>query len=122
MTDASEIVPPDHLTPEEAAAAVAAGALLVDVRGERARARDGLVEQAVVVPKMTIVDRFGLRSHNRLALSEGQTVVVFCSSERGSSTYVPIIRSLCVSPVFGVRGGFRALALSGLFPLLPPND
>src|SRR2546423_11655304 len=41
----------DRLSPREAAAAVKQGALLVDIRAESQRERDGIVPEAVFIPR-----------------------------------------------------------------------
>ncbi len=109
--------------PAEAAALASDGALLVDVRTGIRRREDGLIPEAVLVDRTRIGEDFGFASTDRLpeVMGPDQEVVVFCTSEKGSTPIVNEQVELGFGSVFHVEGGFRAWAAAGL-PTIAPAD
>jgi rhodanese-related sulfurtransferase len=93
----------------------------VDVRAALRRQEDGLVPDAVLADRDRIVDDFGFASTDRLpeVMGPDQEIVVFCTSEKGSTPAVNQLVELGFDNVFHIRGGFRAWADAGL-PTVPP--
>jgi rhodanese-related sulfurtransferase len=104
--------------PVEAAAAVARGALLVDVRSAGGRASHG------EIPGSTLLDRTDLDAlfgpAHAPVISIDTPVVVVCGSENGSR---PVAEALAARgyTVSHVDGGFPAWRDAGL-PAEPPTD
>ena len=87
----------DRLAPAEAAAAVAAGALLVDIRPHWQRARDGEIPGAVVIERNHLEWRLHPGSDARLPLARaGQRWIVFCQEGYTSSLAADALNSLGV--------------------------
>lgn len=113
-TDAAPALRP----PVEAAAEVAHGALLVDVRSAGGRAAHG------EIPGSTLLDRTDLDAlfgpAHAPVISIDTPVVVVCGSENGSR---PVAEALAARgyTVSHVDGGFPAWKAAGL-PAEPPTD
>ncbi|MBW0254272.1 MULTISPECIES: rhodanese-like domain-containing protein [unclassified Cellulomonas] len=115
---APEAAAPALRAPVEAAAEVARGALLVDVRSAGGRASHG------EIPGSTLLDRTDLDAlfgpAHAPVISIDTPVVVVCGSENGSR---PVAEALAARgyPVSHVDGGFPAWRDAGL-PAEPPTD
>jgi rhodanese-related sulfurtransferase len=99
-----------------AAAAVADGAVLVDIRPDVLRARDGEVPGAVVIERNALEWRLapsddGRRSEEPFA---GRTVIVLCADGGASSLAVASLQALGLSGATDVVGGFAAWRDAGL--------
>jgi len=105
-----------RVTPLEAAARVAAGAVLVDIRPAAQRAHEGEVPGALVVERNVLEWRFDPVSDARLPVATGYDVevVVLCSEGYTSSLAADALRSLGLTRATDVIGGFRAWAAAGL--------
>lgn len=104
----------DRLTPQQAAEAVAAGALLVDIRPQWLRITEGGVPGAVIVERNHLEWRLHPASDARLPhAAEGQRWVVICSEGYTSSLAADALNSIGV-PATDVDGGFLAWAAAGL--------
>ena len=105
-----------RLTPIEAAARQAAGALLVDTRPAGQRAREGLVPGALVVERNVLEWRFDPSSDARLpeATDHDVEVVLLCSEGYSSSLAADSLRALGLWKSGDVIGGFQAWAAAGL--------
>ena len=109
-----------RVTPLEAAARVAAGAFLVDIRPAAQRAAEG--EVAGVVPGALVVERNVLEwrldpaGEARLPQATGYDVdvVVLCSEGYTSSLAADALRSIGLASATDVVGGFRAWVAAGL--------
>jgi ADP-ribose pyrophosphatase YjhB (NUDIX family)/rhodanese-related sulfurtransferase len=103
-------------TPEEAAAAVAAGALLVDIRPVEQRQRDGSVPGAVVIERNVLEWRLDPASHWRHAAltSADQPVIVLCNEGYQSSLAAAGLLDLGCTSVTDLDGGFQAWRAAGL--------
>ncbi|MGY1601317.1 rhodanese-like domain-containing protein [Geodermatophilus sp. SYSU D00815] len=106
----------DRVTPAEAAARVARGALLVDIRPAAQRAAEGEVPGALVVERNVLEWRFDPASEARLPQATGYDVevVVLCSEGYTSSLAADALRSLGLSRATDVVGGFAAWEAAGL--------
>jgi rhodanese-related sulfurtransferase len=105
-----------RLSVHEAAARVAAGAVLVDIRPAAQRAREGEVPGALVVERNVLEWRFDPASDARLPEATGYDVevVVLCSEGYTSSLAADALRSLGLARATDVVGGFLAWAAAGL--------
>jgi rhodanese-related sulfurtransferase len=105
-----------RLRPIEAAARVAAGAVLVDIRPAGQRTEEGEVPGAVAVERNVLEWRFDPASDARLALVDGYDldVVVLCSEGYTSSLAADSLRALGLHRATDVVGGFRAWVSAGL--------
>ncbi|MGY1806412.1 rhodanese-like domain-containing protein [Blastococcus sp. SYSU D00669] len=105
-----------RVTPAEAAARVARGALLVDIRPAAQRVREGQVPGSLVVERNVLEWRFDPASDARLPEATGYDVevIVLCSEGYTSSLAADALRSLGLSRATDVVGGFRAWEAAGL--------
>jgi rhodanese-related sulfurtransferase len=105
-----------RVSPEEAAARIADGALLVDTRPAAQRAREGAVPGALVVERNVLEWRFDPLSDARLPEATGYDVevIVLCSEGYSSSLAADSLRALGLARTSDVIGGFQAWAEAGL--------
>ena len=106
----------DRVTPEQAAARLAEGALLVDTRPAAQRAREGAVPGALIVERNVLEWRFDPLSDARLPEATGYDVevIVLCSEGFSSSLAADSLRALGLARTSDVIGGFQAWAEAGL--------
>ena len=109
-----------RLDPHEAAAAVRAGALLVDTRPAAQRAEQGEVAGAIVVERNVLEWRLDPASPHRLPEVRGydQHIVVMCAEGYSSSLVAATLQDLGLSRATDLIGGFKAWARAGL-PVRP---
>jgi rhodanese-related sulfurtransferase len=112
----------DRVHPEEAAARLAAGALLIDTRPWEQRSRDGSVPGALVVDRNVLEWRLDPASPDRLPQVTGYDLemVVLCNEGYSSSLVADTLRTLGLTRTVDVIGGFVAWAAAGL-PVVPPG-
>ncbi|MFB7916090.1 rhodanese-like domain-containing protein [Streptomyces sp. NPDC056061] len=105
-----------RLGPAEAAAALAAGALLVDIRYAELRNRDGLIPGALVVERNELEWRLDPRGSHRApeAVSHDLRIVVVCNEGYASSLAVASLRRLGLHGATDLIGGFQAWRAAGL--------
>jgi rhodanese-related sulfurtransferase len=105
-----------RVTPHEAAARIAAGAHLVDIRPAAQRAREGEVPGSLIVERNVLEWRFDPASDARLPQATGYEVdvIVLCSEGYTSSLAADALRSLGLHRATDVVGGFVAWAAAGL--------
>jgi rhodanese-related sulfurtransferase len=105
-----------RVTPREAAARVAAGAFLVDIRPAAQRLREGEVPGSLIVERNVLEWRFDPASDARLPEATGYDVdvIVLCSEGYTSSLAADALRSLGLDRATDVIGGFLAWAAAGL--------
>lgn len=115
MTDhASTAADPGYdaplITAEEAAARVAAGAVVIDVRSDAGREKDGVIPGSVRGDRTRIDAQFLLDSPEKLAeITEwDQDIVIVCGSIRGSGPVAEQLREKGFTNVAHVDGGFPA--------------
>ena len=110
-----------RVPPTEAAARIASGAVLVDIRPAAQREREGEVPGALVVERNVLEWRFDPASDARLPEATGYDVdvVVLCSEGYTSSLAADALRSLGLGRSTDVVGGFTAWVAAGLPAELP---
>jgi rhodanese-related sulfurtransferase len=112
----------DRVHPEEAAARLAAGALLIDTRPWEQRSWDGSVPGALVVDRNVLEWRLDPASPDRLPQVTGYDLemIVLCNEGYSSSLVADTLRTLGLTRTVDVIGGFVAWAAAGL-PVVPPG-
>ncbi|MET9661760.1 rhodanese-like domain-containing protein [Streptomyces sp. NPDC006510] len=102
--------------PQEAVAAAADGALLVDIRYAELRERDGLIPGALVVERNELEWRLDPRGSHRApqAVSHDLRIVVVCNEGYASSLAVASLRQLGLHRATDLIGGFQAWRAAGL--------
>ena len=105
-----------RLAPDQAAAAQARGALLVDIRGEEDRGREGVIPGALHVPLSVLFWRADPDSPNRNDHigSLDRELVVFCNDGYSSSLAAATLQELGFERATDLDGGFRAWRAAGL--------
>ena len=110
----------DRLGPAEAFAAFSAGAVLVDIRPEAQRAREGGIPGALIVERNVLEWRFDPASAARLPVARYDLqVIVFCSEGYTSSLAAAALQDLGLARATDLAGGFLAWQADGL-PTCPP--
>jgi rhodanese-related sulfurtransferase len=111
-----------RLEPAQAAAAVRAGALLVDTRYGALRDRDGTIPGAVIVERNELEWRLDPGGDHRVAeaVSHDLTVIVFCNEGFASSLAAAALHDLGLHRATDLIGGFHAWRAAGL-PVTPPT-
>jgi len=112
----------ERLGPEEARAAIRAGALLVDIRSELQRTRDGVVAGAVHHPRNVLEWRADPTSpHCDPAIAQDleRKVIVMCDEGYQSSLVASTLQDLGFTHATDLAGGFQAWRAAGL-PVEPP--
>ncbi|WP_327168918.1 rhodanese-like domain-containing protein [Streptomyces subrutilus] len=106
--------------PQEAYAASRSGALLVDIRYQALRERDGLIPGALVVERNELEWRLDPRGSHRAAEATGHDlqVVVVCNEGYASSLAAASLHALGLSRATDLTGGFQAWRAAGL-PVTP---
>jgi rhodanese-related sulfurtransferase len=109
-----------RMEPLEAAAAIAAGAVLVDVRSELQRERDGVVPGSVFFPRNVLEWRCDPASSSRdeRVADLGRLLIVMCDEGYQSSLAAANLRRLGFERAADLAGGFRAWRAAGL-PVSP---
>jgi rhodanese-related sulfurtransferase len=106
----------ERLEPAEAASAVAAGALLIDVRSELQRERDGVVPGSVFFPRNVLEWRCDPESparDNRVG-DRGRLLIVMCDEGYQSSLAAANLKRLGFERATDLAGGFQAWRAAGL--------
>ncbi|WP_082494728.1 rhodanese-like domain-containing protein [Cellulomonas sp. Leaf334] len=106
----------DRLHPVDAWDALAAGALLVDIRPAAQRAAEGEVPQAVAIERNVLEWRLDPASDHRIPAATGYDlqVIVLCSEGYTSSLAAAALADLGLHRATDVVGGFHAWAAAGL--------
>jgi rhodanese-related sulfurtransferase len=105
-----------RLSPAEALAAAGRGAVLVDIREDGQRERDGLVPGAVVVPRNVLEWRCAPESEwrdDRLS-DPARVLVLICHEGYQSSLAAATLQQLGLPLATDVDGGFLAWRDDGL--------
>jgi rhodanese-related sulfurtransferase len=112
-----------RLTATQAHAAVAAGALLVDIRPGWQRATEGEIPGALLIERNHLEWRFDPECTARLPQATGYDVqvIVLCSEGYTSSLAADSLRRLGLHRTTDVIGGFWAWATEGLPVQHPPS-
>jgi rhodanese-related sulfurtransferase len=106
----------DRVSPEQASEAAAAGAaLIVDIRAESQRAKDGTVPGAVFIPRNVLEWRADPASPWRdERLTQGQRLIVMCDEGYQSSLAAAALQDLGSEGATDLDGGFQAWRRAGL--------
>ena len=107
----------ERLSPERADAAIRAGALLIDIRSELQRARDGVVPGAVHHPRNVLEWRADPASgfcDPAIAADLERKVIVMCDEGYQSSLVAATLQVLGFARATDLEGGFQAWRAAGL--------
>ncbi len=91
---------------QTALAAWREGAILIDVRSEQGRSKNGEVQGAIIVAKSDVVDVVTRRLRGR---SSAQPVILFCGSVAGTAPLIEALVAAGETAVADVEGGVAAL-------------
>jgi rhodanese-related sulfurtransferase len=112
-----------RLSPWQAQAAVAAGAILVDIRPHAQRLTEGEIPGALTVERNVLEWRFDPLSAARLPAADYDLrIVVFCSEGYTSSLAAASLLDLGLHRATDMVGGFRAWQAVGLPVTTHPHD
>lgn len=105
-----------RVTPDEAAAEQAQGALLIDIRTSEQRARDGQIPGALVIDRTVFEWRLDPTSESRIpeATDHNVRVIVVCAQGYSSSLAAASLLDLGLVNATDVIGGFEAWKAAGL--------
>jgi rhodanese-related sulfurtransferase len=112
----------DRLEPEQALAAVRDGAILVDIRTQEQRERDGSIPGAVVHARNVLewrVDPDSGHSDPRLSSDLDRRIVLVCNEGYQSSLAAATLQDLGFRRATDLTGGFQAWVAAGL-PISAP--
>jgi len=106
----------ERLDPPTAAAAMEAGALLLDVRSELQRERDGVVPGSVFFPRNVLEWRCDPASPHRdeRVGDRGRRLIVMCDEGYQSSLAAANLKRLGFERATDLAGGFQAWSAAGL--------
>jgi rhodanese-related sulfurtransferase len=106
----------DRLEPHEAAAAISRGAVLIDVRSELQRERDGIVPGSVFFPRNVLEWRCDPASPARdeRVCDPARQLIVMCDEGYQSSLAAANLKRLGFERATDLAGGFRAWRAAGL--------
>ncbi|WP_234431949.1 rhodanese-like domain-containing protein [Streptomyces sp. NRRL S-241] len=109
-----------RLDAQEAYAASRAGALLVDIRYQALRERDGLIPGALVIERNELEWRLDPRGSHRVpeATHHDLQVVVICNEGYASSLAAASLHALGLHRATDLTGGFQSWKSAGL-PVTP---
>lgn len=110
-----------RLTPPQAAAAAAEGALLVDTRPAAQRDEYGSIPGALLIERNHLEWRLDPTSDARIPEATGHdvAVVVICQAGYASSLAAVSLQDIGLRRATDLAGGFDAWAAAGL-PVTPP--
>jgi rhodanese-related sulfurtransferase len=105
-----------RLDPYETRAAVAAGALLIDTRTDRQRARQGDLPGAIVIDRTVLEWRLDPKSDSRIpeATDHDVRIVVVCRQGYSSSLAAASLRAIGLHRTTDLAGGVEAWLAAGL--------
>jgi rhodanese-related sulfurtransferase len=105
-----------RLAADEVPAALHRGAVLVDIRPQAQRAREGEVPQALVIERNVLEWRCDPTSDARLPQAVGDDVewVILCSEGYTSSLAAAALQDLGLQHATDVVGGYHALVGAGV--------
>jgi rhodanese-related sulfurtransferase len=106
----------ERLDPAAADAAVRGGALLIDIRSDAERARDGIVPGALFVPRNALEWRCDPASPHRDPRIQGhaRTLILMCDEGYQSSLAAATLHELGLTRATDLVGGFQAWRAAGL--------
>jgi len=100
----------DRVRPEDLAAELAAGALIVDIRPVEQRSRDGHLDGAVVIDRNVLEWRLDPTCPHHLpqVTDANQRIVVVCNEGYGSSLAAATLHRIGLHRSTDLMGGFQA--------------
>jgi len=100
----------DRVEPEQLAAEVAAGALVVDIRPSEARVPEGALPGALVVDRNVLEWRLDPTAEDRLPEADdpARRVILVCNEGYASSLAADTLRRMGLSRATDLVGGYRA--------------
>jgi rhodanese-related sulfurtransferase len=106
----------DRLKPSQAASAISAGAVLVDIRSELQRERDGIVPGSVHFPRNVLEWRCDPASPARdeRVCNPADQLIVMCNEGYQSSLAAANLKRLGFERATDLEGGFQAWRAAGL--------
>jgi rhodanese-related sulfurtransferase len=106
----------ERVTPEQASAAAEHGALIVDIRSDAQRARDGLVPGAVHVQRNVLEWRADptCESRDEQIVSRHGPLVVMCAQGYQSSLAAATLLDLGIADATDMVDGFEGWVAAGL--------
>jgi rhodanese-related sulfurtransferase len=106
----------ERLGPEEAASAMSAGAVLVDIRSESQRDRDGVVPGSVFMPRNVLEWRCDPASdwRDERVSDPSRRLIVMCDAGYQSSLAAANLKRLGLERAADLDGGFQAWRSAGL--------
>ena len=105
----------DRVEPEQLAAEVAAGALVVDIRPSEARVPEGELPGALVVDRNVLEWRLDPTAEDRLPEADDpdRRVILVCNEGYASSLAAETLRRMGLSRATDLVGGYRAWRRQG---------
>ena len=105
-----------RITPKQAAAEQARGALIIDTRTSEQRARDGCIPGALVIERTILEWRLDPTSPNRIpqASDHDVRVIVICAEGYSSGLAAASLQDVGLVNATDVIGGFAAWQTAGL--------
>jgi rhodanese-related sulfurtransferase len=105
-----------RLEPAEAASAMSGGAVLVDIRSESQRERDGIVPGSVYFPRNVLEWRCDPASdwRDERVSDPSRRLIVMCDAGYQSSLAAANLRRLGLEHAADLAGGFQAWRAAGL--------
>ena len=113
----------DRLEPAAAHRAALEGARLIDIRSESQLARDGMLPDALIIPRNVVewrLDPRGAYRHPYAPTPEDWTIVV-CDEGYQSSLVAATLKDMGLTYATDLIGGFRAWRASDL-PVIPFDE
>jgi rhodanese-related sulfurtransferase len=110
----------DRLAPRDAAAAVGRGALLIDIRSDTQRSRDGALPEATVVARNVLEWRLDPASpdRDRLLARRDVALILICDEGYQSSLAAATLKRFGLDAT-DVVGGFQGWRAEGLEVVVP---
>jgi rhodanese-related sulfurtransferase len=106
-----------RVTPAEVAAAVEAGALLVDIRPVGQREADGEIPEAIVIDRNVLEWRLAPTSDHRIPQASADKIVILvCNEGYASSLAAATLQQVGLANATDLIGGFQAWRRDG-FPV-----
>jgi rhodanese-related sulfurtransferase len=108
--------PLDRVDPQSAQAAVQHGATLIDIRTDSLITRDGVVPDAIIIPRNVLEWRLAPDSAHRHPRAPGvdDHVILMCDEGYASSLAAATLQQLGFSRATDLDGGFQAWRAAGL--------